>query len=277
MNSIRSKKIFSRVFLYLLLFVGSFVILVPFLWCLATAFKSPREVFGNSFFPEKLLWSNFTKAITAVPFVQFFFNTMSILIPSLIGVIISNSLVAYGFARLRVPFKNFWFMLLIGTMLLPGQVTLIPQFLLYQQIGWTNSYLPLIVPMFFGSAFNIFLLRQFMTGIPYELDEAATIDGAGKFTIFTRILLPLMRPVLTAITIFTLTGVWNDYQGPLIYVSDVEKFTMAIGLSLFKGKYSVEWNMMMAATVIMTLPIILIFFVAQRYFIEGITVTGLKG
>lgn len=276
-TSAKAKKNVGKALIYTVLIVGAFVIMVPFLWCLATAFKSPREVFGDSFFPEKLLWSNFTDALTAVPFLKFFINTMVILIPVLIGTLVSNSLVAYGFARLRVPGKNIWFMLLIATMLLPGQVTLIPQFLLYQQIGWVGTYLPLIVPAFFGSAFNIFLLRQFMTGIPHELDEAAKIDGAGRFTIFTRILMPLLKPVLTAITIFTVTGVWNDYQGPLIYVSDINKFTMAIGLSLFKGKYSVEWNMMMAATIVMTLPIIIIFFVAQKYFIEGITVTGLKG
>ncbi|ONI39977.1 sugar ABC transporter ATP-binding protein [Candidatus Epulonipiscium fishelsonii] len=277
MTSYKTKKSLSRAVVYLMLIIAAIIILIPFIWCLITALKSPQEIFTDTLFPSKLMWENFSIALTAIPFIQFFKNTMTILIPVLIGVLVSNSLVAFGFARLNIPHKNFWFTLLIATMMLPGQVTMIPQFIIYQQLGWVNTYLPLIVPAFFGSAFNIFLLRQFMMGIPKDLDEMAKIDGAGTFTIYAKIIMPLVKPAMTAIMIFTLTGVWNDYQGPLIYVSDVDKFTMAIGLSLFKGEYSVEWNMLMAATIIMILPIIIIFFVAQRYFIEGITVTGLKG
>ncbi len=277
MNKYKAIKLVSKTIIYILLVVAAFVILVPFIWCLLTALKTPSEVFADNLFPTELQWVNFSEALTAIPFLQFFINTMTILIPVLVGVLLSNSLVAFGFSRLNVPLKNLWFTLLLATMMLPGQVTLIPQFVIYQQIGWVGSYLPLIVPAFFGSAFNVFLLRQFMMGIPKELDEAAKLDGANTFTIYSKIIMPLVKPAMTAITIFTVTGVWNDYQGPLIYVSDVNKFTMAIGLSLFKGEYSVEWNMMMAATIVMILPIILLFFVAQKYFIEGITVTGLKG
>lgn len=262
----------------IVLIIGAIVLLFPLAWVFSTSLKSSREVFLDSWIPDKLLWSNYLDALKAVPLVLYFKNTMFVLIPVLIGTLVSNSLVAYGFARLNVPKKGLFFTILMATMLLPGQVLMIPQFLIFQQLNLVDSTLPLILPAFFGSAFNIFLLRQYMSSIPFSFDEAAAIDGASKFTIFWRVIMPLCKPVLTAISIFAITGVWNDYQGPLIYLKDINKFTLAIGISMFKGKYAVEWNMMMAATILVMLPIVILFFVAQKYFIEGITISsGVKG
>jgi multiple sugar transport system permease protein len=271
------KKHINTLFYLILLILGSVVIMIPLMWTLSTALKSPKEVFLNNFLPEKLLWSNFSRAVKAVPFGLYFMNTMTILVPVMIGTIASAAIVAYGFARLKVPCKNLLFMILISTMLIPGEVTLIPKFIMFRSLGWVNSFKPLIIPAFFGHPFNIFLLRQYIAGIPYEYDEAAIIDGASKFRIFYSIIMPLTKPALTAISIFTITGVWNDFQGPLIYLNDMNKYTLAIGITQFKGMYNIEWNMMMAATILILLPIVALFFILQKQFIEGIAITGLKG
>lgn len=265
----------GRLVALLLLVAGAAIVLVPLLWTVSTSLKSPAEVFQDSFVPKVWHWENYKNAVTAVPFFLFLENTLIILIPVMIGTVFSSALCAYGFARFRFKGKRFLFLVLLATMMLPGQVTMIPMFIMFKEAGWVDTFLPLIIPSFFGGgAFNIFLIRQFMRGIPRDLDEAAFMDGASRWGIFTRIMLPLSKPPLIAVSIFTFMGVWNDFQGPLIYLNTNTKYTLALGLSMFKGLYNVEWNMLMAATVLIMLPAIIVFFFLQKYFIEGISLSS---
>jgi ABC-type glycerol-3-phosphate transport system permease component len=212
-----------------------------------------------------------------VPFLRFMFNTLTIAVLVMLANIFVSAMVAYAFARLRAKAKSILFILLLSTMMLPGQVTMIPMFILFSRLGWVNTPLPLIVPSFFGgSALYVFLIRQFFSSIPMSLDEAAKIDGASHFTVFTRILLPMSRPVLVTVAVFSFVGSWNDFMGPLIYLSRMETFTLAIGLNLFKTQYTTHWNFTMAYNVMMIVPIIVIFFFAQKSFIQGIVITGVK-
>lgn len=269
----------ARVVSMILLLVGAVLILTPLLWTISMALKPDSEIYSSNFLPKVLQWSNFPKALSSIDFFLYLKNTLVILIPNLIGTVFSSALVAYGFSRFDFKWKRGWFLILLATMMLPGQITMIPQFLIFRQMGWVNTPLPLIVPAFFGGgAFNIFLLRQYMSGIPKDFDEAARIDGAGPGKIFWKLMLPMCKPVLTAITIFTFMGVWNDFNGPLIYLYDSKKFTLSIGLSFFKGLYTSKWNLLMAATIIVMIPILVLFFVAQEYIIDGISISsGTKG
>jgi ABC-type glycerol-3-phosphate transport system permease component len=185
--------------------------------------------------------------------------------------------VAYGFARLRFPGRDTLFILVLATMMIPFQVTLIPQFLIFAYIHWINSFKPLIIPSFFGAAFNIFLIRQFIMSIPHDLDDAAQIDGCGYFRIYWQIILPLCRPALATVAIFSFMYHWNDFLGPLIYLDSADKRTLSLGLSMFSGYYSVDWNYMMAVSLLVLLPCLLIFFFTQKYFIRGVVISGLKG
>ena len=262
-----------------LLFGLSIVVLIPLVWTICMALKPDGEIYNGKFFPTVMQWSNFYKAVTSIDFFRYLGNTLKIVFPNVIGQVLSCSLVAYGFARFDFKGKRIWFLILLATMMIPGQITMIPQFLLYRQIGWINTYLPLTIPAFFAtSGYNVFLLRSYMSGIPKDFDEAATIDGAGPVRIFTTIMLPMCKPVLTAITVFTFMGTWNDFNGPLIYLYDAKKYTLSLGLSFFKGLYTSQWNLLMAATVLVMLPILIIFFVAQDYIIDGISISsGTKG
>ncbi|GIP25005.1 sugar ABC transporter permease [Paenibacillus sp. J23TS9] len=279
MHTIHHKWSLARIITLLLLITGAAIVLVPLLWTVSTSLKSPAEVFQESFIPKVWHWDNYKNAVTAVPFFLFLKNTLLILIPVMIGTVFSSALCGYGFARFKFRGKKFLFLVLLATMMLPGQVTMIPMFIMFKEVGWVDTFLPLIIPAFFGGgAFNIFLIRQFMRGIPKDLDEAAFMDGASRWSIFTRIMLPLSKPPLIAVSIFTFMGVWNDFQGPLIYLNTNTKYTLALGLSMFKGLYNVEWNMLMAATVLIMLPAIIVFFFLQKYFIEGISLSSaMKG
>jgi len=231
-----------------------------------------------------LIWSksptfdNFRKVLFAdVPFFSYFKNTFMILIPVIIGTVLSSSISAYGFARFNFPFKKTWFAICISTMLLPGAVTMIPTFLIWQALGCVNTYVPLIFPVWLGGgAFNIFLFRQFFLTIPRELDEAAKIDGAGYFRIYFSILMPLLKPVIISVALFSFIGTWNDFLGPLLYLYDMEKYTLALGLQLFTSAYGSDYAAVMAAATVTTIPIIIVFFIGQKYFVEGIVMTGLK-
>ncbi|BFH61332.1 MULTISPECIES: carbohydrate ABC transporter permease [Paenibacillus] len=275
----RHKWSIGRLITFLVLIAGAAIVLVPLLWTVSTSLKSPAEVFQDSFIPKVWHWDNYKNAVTAVPFFLFLKNTLIILVPVMIGTVFSSALCAYGFARFNFKGKRSLFLVLLATMMLPGQVTMIPMFIIFKEAGWVDTFLPLIIPSFFGGgAFNIFLIRQFMRGIPKDLDEAAFMDGASRWSIFTRIMLPLSKPPLIAVAIFTFMGVWNDFQGPLIYLNTNTKYTLALGLSMFKGLYNVEWNMLMAATVLIMLPAIIVFFFLQKYFIEGISLSSaMKG
>lgn len=263
----------------LFLFALSVVVLIPLVWTVCMALKPDGEIYNGKFFPTVLVWGNFYSAVTSIDFFLYLLNTLKIVIPNVIGQVVSCSLVAYGFSRYDFKGKRVWFLILLATMMIPGQITMIPQFLLFRQIGWVNTYLPLTIPAFFAtSGYNVFLIRSFMSGIPKDFDEAATIDGAGPIRNFLQIMIPMCKPVLTAITVFTFMGSWNDFNGPLIYLYDANKYTLSLGLSFFKGLYTSKWNLLMAATVLVMLPILIIFFLAQDYIINGISISsGTKG
>ena len=274
-----ARDLFGKIIAYTLLISGSILVLIPVFWMVSSALKPNSQIFifPPQWIPNPIQWENFVKAMTALPFGTYFQNTMIIEVGTIVGTVLSCSVVAYGFARLNAPGRNFWFIVLLSTMMLPGVVTMIPVYLIFRQLGWVNTFLPLIVPNFFGSAFFIFLLRQFFMTIPRDFEEAARIDGASTWQILTRIILPLSKPALATVTIFTFMGVWNDFMGPLIYLNKPETYTLALGLNFFKGQYVSDWNMLMAASLVMMLPLVLLFFVAQKAFIEGITLTGVKG
>jgi ABC-type glycerol-3-phosphate transport system permease component len=217
------------------------------------------------------------EALTILPFDLFFRNTLTITVNNVIGNLISCSLVAFGFARLESRFSNFLFILLLSTMMVPYQVTIIPMFVLFHHLGWVDTFKPLMIPPWFGYPFFIFILRQFFMTIPLELDDAARIDGCSTWRIYWNVILPLAKPAMTTVAVLGFLGNWNDFMGPLIYISSQEKYTLAIGLTLFRGQYMSNIAYLMAASVATVLPVILIFFFAQRYFIEGMTLTGIKG
>lgn len=269
----------GRIVAMAILFALSALVLIPLVWTICMALKPDGEIYNGKFFPTVMVWGNFYKAVTSIDFFQYLLNTLKIVLPNVIGQVISCALVAYGFSRYEFKGKRIWFLILLATMMIPGQVTMIPQFLLYRLLGWVNTYLPLTIPAFFAtSGYNIFLIRSYMSGIPKDFDEAATIDGAGPIRSFVQIMLPMCKPVLTAITVFTFMGAWNDFNGPLIYLYDAKKYTLALGLSFFKGLYTSKWNLLMAATVLVMLPILILFFVAQDYIIDGISISsGTKG
>ena len=226
-------------------------------------------------------FQNYVEAWTTRPFGTYLRNTVFILILNEIAILGSASLCAYGFARIDFPGKNLWFGIVLSTMMLPGVVLMIPTFVIFSRIGWVNTYRPLTIPLFFGGgAFNIFLLRQFFLSLPAELADAARIDGCSEFGIYRRIMLPLAKPALATVAVFTFIGAWNDYMGPLLYLSkDPNKYTVALGLAMFRGAFlgRTRWDLLMAASTMMIIPIIVVFFLAQRYFIQGIAVSGLKG
>lgn len=258
--------------------IGSVFIMFPLVWMISTALKSDAELFINpSLIPRDWMWSNFAKAWRAAPFPTYLRNTVFITGVSMVGVLISNSIVAYGFARINFKGKKFMFALLLATMMIPGSVTMIPTYILFSKLKWVGTYLPLTVPAFFAGAFDVFLLRQFMLGIPLDYSEAAKIEGANEFTIFSRIIIPLCKPPLTAISIFTFNGRWNDFMGPLLYLNKEKMYTLQIGLRSFQTAHGMEWQSFMAASIIVLLPVVLVFFFLQNYFIEGVSMSGVKG
>lgn len=269
----------ARGLIYLILIAGSVLMLIPFAWMVRSSLMDTTSIFlfPPEWIPNPFQWSNYPEALTSVPFAQYFLNTMTIELFVVPGVLISSAIAGFSFARLRWPGRNVVFALLLSSMMLPGAVTLIPTFMFWKYLGAINTYVPLTVPAWFGGAFNIFLLRQFFLTIPRELDEAAYMDGANPLQVATRIIAPLATPALLVVGIFTFIGVWNDFLGPLIYLNDDSKYTLALGLAQFNGVYHQQWGYLMAASTTVIAPIIFIFFFAQRYFIEGITLTGIKG
>ncbi len=256
------------------------VFIIPFLWILSTSLKGSEQIFSIPpvWIPKVLHWENYSKVFEAMPFLIYLKNSVFISVLTIIGVVFSSSLVAYAFGCLQWPGRDVLFVFVLATMMLPMQVTMIPLFVLFKQLGWLNTYKPLIVPSFFGGgAFNIFLLRQFFLGIPRDLLDAARIDGSSEFRIYWSVVLPLSRPALATVAILTFMLSWNDFLGPLIYLSDKLKSTLALGLAMFVGQHQTEWGVLMAASVLMMLPMVLIFFFFQKYFIKGFTMSGLKG
>lgn len=275
----KRKGFFKSLILYTVVNIIAIIMLLPFFWMVSTSLKPNEQVYliPPKWIPNPIVWSNYPRAFSFAPFGLFIKNSLIIAIICVVGVVFSSSLAGYSFAKLRWPGRDIIFFILLSTMMLPGQVTMIPIFILFKKFGWINTFYPLTVPTFFGGgAFNIFLMRQFFLTIPYELDEAARIDGASFFRIYTSIELPLSIPVITAISIFTFIGAWNDFMGPLIYLNDSSKYTIQLGLRMFQADFSADWSALMAMSIVTALPCIILFFVAQRYFIQGIVLTGLK-
>ena len=277
----RLPRILHAVFVYSLLVLASLFILLPVGWMLTAALKpdtAPVFTFPPEWFPTRYWnWQTFREALFKEQFIRYTANSAFLVFMNVIGVVISSSLIAFPFARLRFRGKNALFTFLIATMLLPAPVLLIPQFLLFYQIGWYGTYYPLWVPSFAGNAFFIFLMRQYMRSIPIELDEAARVDGAGYWTIYWRIIMPLCVPVLTVAAVFQFMWTWNDFFGPLIYLDDPEKFTVALALAAMVQRIGTEWNEVMAANLIVMLPVLIVYFFAQDKLIGGIANVGLKG
>ncbi|CAN5435061.1 carbohydrate ABC transporter permease [soil metagenome] len=273
----------QRLTTHLVLLVLAIPAMLPLLWMLSTSLKSDDQVYGgktgfslSSILPSPAVWSNYPKALQAVPFEDYLRNTLLLCGITVVGTVLASSCVAYGFARIDFRGKSTLFALLIATMALPGQVTMIPVFELFRGLGWYGSYLPLTVPAFTGAPFFIFLLTQFFKTLPEDFAESARLDGASEFFIFRAIVLPLAKPALATVALFQFLGTWNDFLGPLIYVNDPSKYTLAYGLQQFMSAYGGQWTQLMAASIVFTLPIIVLFFFAQRTFIQGIATTGGK-
>jgi len=256
----------------LVLFLG------PFFWLVSTSLKTNKAMFRMppQWVPNPATAEHYGDALTKFPALRYMGNTMVIVLFTTIGTVLSCSMAAYAFSRLRWPDRGLIFSLLLATMMIPAQVTMIPVYILFSKIHWVDTFLPLIVPAFFGNAFFVFLLRQFFLTIPEELLEAARLDGAGEWRVFWQVVLPLSKPALLTVMIFTVLRAWNDFMGPLIYISSEKKRTLALGLAHLHGVQGTEWGLLMAASMLMVLPAVLLFFVAQRFFIEGIALTGTK-
>lgn len=276
----RAGQVVGRIVVYVALLAGSCVILAPFLWMVSTSLKSYDQIVSPRlvWIPRPFVWSNYPRALAFIPFWRYLGNTALVTSMCVLGALSASALVAYGFAKMRAPGRDLLFAVLLASMMLPGQVTMIPVFVLFRKLGWYNSFKALIIPAFLGGgAFNIFLLRQFYMTIPNELCDAAKIDGCSNLGILLRIVAPLSKPALTAVGVFIFVANWTDFFSPLIYLSDQGKYTLALGLRLFQSINSTEYSLLMAASIVFSLPILIIFFLAQRHFIEGVTLTGMKG
>ncbi|HJC57945.1 MAG TPA: carbohydrate ABC transporter permease [Candidatus Eisenbergiella intestinipullorum] len=276
----KNKKIFSKVLVYIILIGGAIICLIPFFWLVRSSFMKIEQIFllPPEWIPRPFTFENYIEAFTLLPFGRYFFNTILIVGSVMAGTLITSSICAYGFSRIEWKGRNLIFSLILSSMMLPYAATLIPTFIGWSKLGAINTYFPLTVPAWFGGgAFNIFLLKQFFQGIPHELDESAVMDGAGHFTIYYKIILPLVKPALVVVALFTFMNTWNDFLAPLIYINDDSKFTLALGLQLFTSQYTAQWHLLMAAATVILLPVVIVFLIGQKYFIEGITMTGLKG
>ena len=276
----------ARLLLYALLIAGSALMMMPLLWLVRSSLMDNAQifVFPPEWMPHPFQWRNYPEALTSVPFGRYFLNTAFIEVCVLGGVLLISVITAFSFARLRWPGRQFVFFTMLGTMMLPSAVTIIPLFVMWREFGALNTFVPLTVPAWFGGgayigqgAFQIFLLRQFFLSIPKELDEAAYMDGASPIAVLWKIIVPLSVPALLVVGIFTFIDVWNNFLEPVLYLNDEAHFTLSLGLATFKGLYNANWGYLMAASTAMIAPIILLFFIGQRYFIEGITLTGIKG
>ncbi|MDR0909717.1 MAG: carbohydrate ABC transporter permease [Spirochaetaceae bacterium] len=269
----------SQIASFVSLIVLSLIMLFPFFWLVRSSFMTQREIMTVpiKWLPKEFLFSNFTKAFTAAPFAYYFRNSIILTVANVMAQILSSSFIAFGFARLQFKGRGFWFAALLSTMMLPYTVVMIPQFIFWKTVGGYNTFAPLIIPALFGNAFNVFLVRQFYLSIPKDYDEAALVDGANYFLIYRRVILPMSKAVLCSVGVFTFMSTWNDFLGPLLYLDKPLLKTVSLGLQVFVGQYTSQINLMMAASTVATIPMIIIFFFAQRYFIEGITFTGLKG
>jgi multiple sugar transport system permease protein len=274
----RRRRQLSHLLIHLILLSCASVMFIPLAWTLSTSLKDVSQIylFPPTWIPDPIRWSNYREAVTAIPFMRYFLNTTLITVLSIIGKVISVTLVAFAFSRLRWWGRDVLFLVMLSTLMLPPHVTLIPQFILFKQIGWIDTFLPLVVPDFFGGPFLTFLVRQFFMSLPHDLDDAARIDGCSSFGVYWRIIMPLSMPAVIAVVILVFNTTWNEFLHPLIYLQSQENFTLALGLRLFQGEASTSWHLLMAASLLSMLPVLILFFVAQRYFIQGVVFTGVK-
>ena len=279
-GSVKAARRIERTIGFVVLAALSSLYIIPFLITLGDSLKGFVEVYQTprTWIPQTLRWQNFADVFTVLPFHRFFLNTIQITALALFGQVASACVVGYSFARLRWPFRDFFFVVLLSTIMLPGQVTMIPVFLLFNKLNWVNTWLPLIVPAYFGGGvFNIFLLRQFFKTIPVALEDAAKIDGCSHPRILFTIMMPLAKPALITVCLLGFVGIWNDFMGPLIYLSDYTSYPISLGIWMFKSAESMFPHYIMAASLISILPVLTIFFFGQRYFVKGIVMSGIKG
>ncbi|MGQ9555999.1 MAG: carbohydrate ABC transporter permease [Anaerolineae bacterium] len=274
------RQIIHHVVVYVLLSLGAVSFIAPFLWMVSTSLKDPKSVFvfPPQWIPKPVIWRNYVDAWTVLPFTLFLRNTCIITFHNIVANVISSAVVAYSFGRLRARLRDALFLLVLATMMIPWEVTMIPVFMLWSELELTNTFVPLMLPAWFGVPFYIFLLRQFFMGIPYDLDDAARIDGCTNWGIFGRIILPLSKPALAAVAIFSFVGNWNNFLGPLIYLNSMDRYTLAVGLNMMRNtQYGTKIQLLMAVSTVTVLPVLVVYFSAQKYFIQGVTLTGIKG
>lgn len=275
----KRKKLITRFFLHIIMIIGAVVMAFPFIWMFLSALKPLNQIFAVPpvWIPRPFVWSNFVDTLQAMPFGRAYFNSFYISIIVVSSQILTCSMAAYAFAKIKFPGRNFFFILFLSTMMVPMQVTLIPLYLIMDTIGWLNTHYSIIVPNALFNAFGVFLLRQFIMGIPKEMEEAAVIDGANPFQIYIKVILPLIKPALSAFGIFSFIGVWNNFIQPLVFLSSTHLFTVPLLLEYFKGQYVTDWSLMMAGATISVVPVLIVYMIAQRQIIEGIALTGVKG
>ena len=273
------RRVVGRIFVYATLIFGAFLFLMPFLWMVSTSLKAKNlvSVVPIVWIPPELIWENYITPFQFMPFAIWYRNTIFMTVVNVIGILLSTSLVAFGFARIPFKGRDIQFLILLATMMLPAQVTLIPTYYLWSKLGLTNTYWPLIVPQWLTAGYDTFLLRQFFASIPKEYDDAARIDGCGWWGIYWRVLLPMSKPALGVLAITNFSWNWNNFMGPLIYINSTNKFPVALGLTLFQGRMNREIPGLMAMTLVSMIPVLITFFVAQRRFIQGIVIGGIKG
>jgi multiple sugar transport system permease protein len=263
---------------HVVLFVSGLSFLLPFAWMIVTSLKPATQIFiwPPTWIPRPVVWQNYAEAVTAIPFFRYLANTLYISLFNVVGILISCPLVAYGLSRIEWPGRDFLFMVVLASMMLPYAVLMIPTFLIFNALGWIGTFKPLIVPAFLGAPFFIFLLRQFFMTIPFDLSDAATIDGCSEFSILWYIVLPLSKPALATVALFTFIANWQDFLGPLIYLRDESQYTLSLGMQRFLSEHGAKWAQLMAVSTLTVLPIVILFFFTQRTFIEGITFSGIK-
>jgi multiple sugar transport system permease protein len=276
--AIRRRRFLTAVANHAVLMTLATIFLTPLIFVTLTSLMTTEQALTTELWPRPFRWSNFADVFDTIPVLRYTANTMTVAILSTVGVVLSSIPVAYALSRLRWRGRDAAFVIVLATIMLPYQATIVPLYVLFARYGWIPSFKPLIVPLFFGDAFSIFLLRQFFLTIPTELSDAARVDGASEWQIMTRVIVPLAKPAIMAVALFQFLYSWNDFFAPLLFLTDDDRmWTLAIGLSQFRGLHQVEYNLMMAATVLFILPVIVLFFFAQRMFLEGVTVTGIKG
>ncbi|MGI5958585.1 MAG: carbohydrate ABC transporter permease [Massiliimalia sp.] len=276
------KKVVSNILWYIIIVLASILFILPFIWMVSTAFKTAPQCvdYPPTFIPDPFTLRAFQEAFTIAPFFTYIKNSLIVVVLNIGGMLLSCTFVAYGFSRFRSPHKNLWFGILLSTMMLPSFVLIIPQYSLYVGLRWVNTFLPLVVPAFLATnAFSVFMLRQFFLAFPKELDESAQLDGCSYFGVLYRILLPNSKTVLFVVALFAFVGCWNDFFAPMIYLGDMEKYTLAVGLVMFKASQGATLDMgpMMAAALVSIIPTLVLYLVAQKYFVQGVVTTGLKG